>query len=224
MCRRFTAAVGCNCRVSRARRLLFVAAVHRLLAISLGLAASGCVIPYALPPLKAEAGGATITGEKPLFHAGAGTHLASGVLNRAQTFDVGAGGFVETTEDGLHTRAAYADASVFIDKSHSARTSVGIRGELRWSPARTDAPLERGFGAKLRIEREYFRSTHAGYSGSDSCAAIGGAAHGTGGIGVFAEAGSVMMPDQQAAFTATAGLTIRVPSTIGIFVGVPGCK
>ena len=55
-------------------------------------------------------------------------------------------------------------------------------------------------------------------------AEAGGAAHGTGGIGVFAEACSVMMPDQKAAFTATAGVTLRVPSTIGIIVAIPGCR
>lgn len=198
--------------------------MFQLATISLCLAASACVIPYALPPLKAEAGATSITGEKPMFHAGGGAHLASGTLNRAQAFDVGVGGFVETSEDGLHTTAAYADAAVFIERGHTARTSVGARGELRYTPEDLDGNRRRGLGAKLRIEREFFGPTHAGYSGADKCAAVGGGAHGMAGIGVFAEAGTVSMPDQKAAFTATAGITLRVPSTIGIIVAIPGCK
>lgn len=193
----------------------------RLLSIS--LLASGCVIPYAVPPLKVEAGGATTSGQKPTFHAGGGAHLASGILDKQQSFDVGIGGFVENSEAGNQTVAGYAETSVFIEKGANARTSIGARGELRWTPENLDGVRQRGLGAKLRIEREFFGTTSKGYSGADKCVALGGAAHGIGGIGVFAEAGSVMMPDHKPAFTATAGLTLRVPSTIGIIVGIPGC-
>lgn len=195
----------------------------RLATISVALATSACVIPYALPPLKAEAGGVTVAGAKPMFHAGGGAHLASGVLDKQQRYDVGIGGFVENSEDGVETVAAYAETSMFIDKGERARTSVGVRGELRWSPENLDGIRRRGVGAKLRVEREFFGTTSKGYSGADKCVALGGAAHGTGAIGVFAEAGSVMMPGHEPAFTATAGLTLRVPSTIGIIVGIPGC-
>jgi hypothetical protein len=68
-----------------------------------------------------------------------------------------------------------------------------------------------------------FGATNKGYSGSDRCAAVGGVARGTGGIGVFAEAGPVWQPDQRTAFSATAGITVRVPSTVGIIFAVPGC-
>ncbi len=193
----------------------------RLATISLTL--SACFIPYAIPPLKAEVGAAAVAG-KPLFHAGGGAHLASGVRDRDQAFDIGVGGFVESNDLGVQTTAGYADAAVFLDRSGGARTSIGLRGELRYTSPEPMAPRARLFGAKLRVERELFKGAHTNYGFKDRCGAIGGAVHGTGGIGVFAEAGSVMLPDQRSAFTATAGLTLRVPSTAGVAVVIPGCR
>lgn len=222
MCRPFTRGAPRNCTVSPSTQLAVAAPVLRAATISLTL--SACVIPYAIPPLKAELGGGSVAGHKPVVHAGGGTHLASAVLDREMPVDVGVGGFIESDELGIQTTAGYAEASLFVDRSGSARTSVGVRGELRYSPEQAMGPRIRHFGAKLRVERELFKATSRGYSGSDHCGAIGGAAHGTGGVGVFAEAGSVMLPDQRAAFTATAGVTLRVPSTVGLFFGIPGCK
>ncbi len=185
-------------------------------------ALAGCV-PYALPPLKAELGGATLTGQKPALHAGGGAHLASGVLDKQQAFDVGVGGFIEVDEDSGNTAAAYVDTAVFVERDHQTRTSLGVRGEVRWT-ADAEGVQRRGYGAKLRVEREMFGTTNKGYSESARCGAFAGAARGTGGIGVFAEAGPVWMPEQRTAFSATAGITLRVPSTIGIIVAIPGCR
>jgi len=183
---------------------------------------AGCVVPYALPPLKAELGGSTVRGDRPTFHVGGGAHLASGVLDKDQKFDLGVGGFGDWNGDGLATTAGYVDAAAFVERSEKTRTSIGARGEVRWTA--TGAGVGRGFGGMLRVEHEMFAVTHSGYSGTDRCSAIGGAAHGTGGVGMFAEAGRVTMPGvDRGAWTATAGVTLRIPSTIGILVGIPGC-
>ncbi len=189
----------------------------RLAAIA--LACSGCVVPYALPPLKGELGGSTMTGARPMFHAGGGAHIASGVLQKQQRFDVGAGGFADWDEDGLTTTAGYVDAAMFFDRSDHVRTSLGARGEVRWN-----ADGSQGYGAKLRVEHEVFKPTNRGYSGVDRCAAVTGGAYGTGGVGMFAESGVVTSdPDGTIAWTATAGVTMRIPATVGVIFGIPGC-
>ena len=199
---------------------LFVPRQH-LLAWRLGvvaLASSGCILPYAIPPLRGEIGGTTLSQRDPALHVAGGTHLASGTRRRNQPFDVGAGGFFDWSEHGDSTKGAYVDTAVFVERSPRTRTSVGVRGELRWNPA------GRGAGAKLRVDHEMFGATSKDYSGSDRCGFVAGTAYGTGALGVFAEAGHVWMPNDESAWTATAGVTMRIPSTVGLLVGIPGCK
>ncbi|MEO8705562.1 MAG: hypothetical protein ABI867_36365 [Kofleriaceae bacterium] len=186
----------------------------RLLVVS---CSSGCILPYAIPPLKGEVGATTLR-DDPAFHVAGGTSVASGMIDRAAPVDVGVGGFLESSEAGVLTHGAYADAAIFIDKSHHARTAIGARGELRYTPD------GRGLGAKLRIDHEVFAPTKRGYSGSDRCGFIAGAAHGMGAVGFYAEAGHVWQPNDEHAWVAGAGLTVRIPATLGFIVGIPWCK
>jgi hypothetical protein len=211
--------------------------VLRLLVIS---SLPACVIPYALPPLKGELGASAISGQGATGHAGGGTYVASGTLNKDQKFDLGAGAFVDWDEGGVKTKAGYVDAAVFVERSHTTRTSVGVRGEMQWAVVPEAAVTSRPFATmetpststpapalavKLRVEHEVFGVMHKGYAGSDKCAAVAGAAHGAGGVGLFAEAGrTVNLPGDRSAWSATAGVTLRIPSTIGVFLGIPGCR
>lgn len=187
----------------------------------------GCVIPYAIPPLRGEVGGVTTFGEhNPAMHVAGGAHLASGTLSREQKFDLGAGGFADWGEDGRSQKGAYVDGAVFVDHGATTRTSVGVRGELRWADGRDTGVMSTtpGAGAKLRIDHEVFGTDTKDYSGSDTCSAIAGTYRGTAAVGVYAEAGRVWLPDNGSAWTATAGFTLRLPASMGIVVGVPGCK
>lgn len=205
-------------RCYRGARLAVPGRVLRLVLASIPLSlAAGCVMPYALPPLRGELGGATRSGDGAAFHVGGGAHLASGTTKPDQRFDVGVGGFYDAREHGS-TKGAYGEVSYFLERHSITRTSIGLRGELRWDPE------GRGTGAKLRVEHELFGSTDKGYSGSDRCGVIAGGALGTGAIGVFAEAGPVVMPGDRTAWMAAAGVTFRTPGTVGVAVGIPGCK
>jgi hypothetical protein len=191
--------------------------------------AGGCIIPFATPPLKGEIGGATrigraarIDGEaqsSSALHAAVGTHLASGTMTGKQKFDVGAGWTFEKTADTM-SNGLYLDSALFIDRASSSRTSVGARGEVRW--------LDEGkaAAAKLRIDSELFGAGTSDFESDDSCGSSSGKYYGTTAIGVFVEAGHVWAPEMSGgnAWVATAGVTVRLPSAVGVWVGIPWCK
>jgi hypothetical protein len=200
-----------------AHSLLRTPTVVRFIAVL--VVAGGCVVPYAIPPLRGELGAATATGRDPAVRYAGGAHLASATLRRDQPIDLGVGGFVETGKyESRDLRGVYADASVFVDRGRRTRTALGVRGELAW-----DA-MGSGAGAKLRVDHEIFGATTAGYSGSDTCAVIAGTARGTGAFGVYVETGHAWLAGDRTAWTTTAGITIRAPATVGILAGIPGCR
>ena len=193
--------------------------------------ASGCIIPFATPPLKGEIGGATRIGRASRLddneqrsgdssmHAAVGSHVASATLSDRQKFDVGAGWTMEKTKDSM-SNGAYLDTSWFFDRASHARTSVGARGEVRW--------LDEGHAAaaKLRIDTELFDTGTRDFTGDDKCGTTSGTLFGTTAIGVFVEAGRVWAPEMSGgnAWVATAGVTVRLPGTAGVWIGIPWCK
>jgi hypothetical protein len=199
----------------------------RLEALVIAIVATGCVVPFAIPPLRGEIGSSTRIGRageagSSSLHAAAGTHLASATRRRDQAFDVGIGGTYEQTATAT-SRGIYLDGAVFVDRTRRTRTSVGARGELRWL---VDGLGERNaMAAKLRIDHEVYGGGTRAFSGDDACGAIAGAFSGTTAVGVFAEAGRVWsgMPEDDA-WVATAGVSMRIPSAIGVYFGIPGCN
>jgi hypothetical protein len=191
----------------------------------LAVFASGCVLPFALPPLRAETG-ATATINRPVAaHAGGGVALASGTLAGDQPVDVGVGGFADWNDDGVTAKGIYADTALFVERGRTTRTAIGARAEFRWDTTMPlDAGSTRGFAAKLRVDHEFRARVKAPYAESGSCGLVVGAARGTGAIGVYAEAGHAWLPGDERAFTATAGITVRVPMTAGLIAGIPGCR
>ena len=194
--------------------------------------ATGCIIPFATPPLKGEIGGATRVGRATRLdgeeqksgdsslHAAVGAHLASVTMTDKQRFDIGAGWTMESTKEET-SNGAYLDMSWFIDRASSSRTSIGIRGELR------DLNAGHATGAKLRIDAELFRHGKGDFEAEDRCGWMTGTHFGTTAIGVFVEAGRSWAPEMSGgdAWVATAGITVRLPSTAGVWIGIPwGCK
>jgi hypothetical protein len=179
--------------------------------------AGGCLVPYAIPPIKAEGGATTTTGHAMAWHVGGGASLASGTINENQGIDVDVGGFADFGSDATTAGGVYGGSSWFFDRHENVRTSIGFRGEAKWGG---DGQV---FAAKLRIDHEMYGRIHKNYSGDDRCGAIAGVAHGTGAIGVYAEAGPAWLPMDEHAFVATVGITARIPSTMGVWFGIPGC-
>lgn len=193
------------------------------LAFVLVLFASGCIIPFAIPPLKGEVGGASRIGHEDernssSLHGAVGSHLASGTQNPDQRFDVGAGWTFEKTKDDFAS-GVYFDTSVFIDRSRGSRTSVGGRGEFRWVDGGN------AVAAKLRIDTELTWTGQSDFKGDDKCGTTSGTHFGTTAVGLFVEAGRLWGPEMSGgdAWVATAGLTVRLPSAVGVWIGIPGC-
>jgi len=189
------------------------------------LALGACVMPFATPPIKAEVGAASNrTGEAPsasLIQVAVGSHLASGTHSRNQPYDLGIGWVFQhdfTTEGPSTTNGLYLDGAMFIDRRSSSRTSAGVRSELLWMPGGL------AVAAKLRIDHELFRPVSSPFSSHDHCGSASGHQYGTAAIGLFTEAGAVRTPEGVTAFTATAGLTFRLPSAMGVWIGIPYCK
>lgn len=183
------------------------------------LAVLGGCFPYAIPPLRGEVGAVAQSKQPTAGRVSGGAHLASGTLRHDQPFDVGAGAFYEWDDNGERAKGAYADAAVFIDRGARTRTSLGIRGEVRHDPT-----MGYGTAAKLRIDHEIYKKALGEYSGHDRCGVIFGGARGTGAAGIYVEAGPAFLPGDQRAFVATVGVTLRIPATLGLLVGIPGCK
>jgi len=195
------------------------------------LFATGCIIPFATPPLKGEIGGGTRIGRATRLddnemrssdsslHAAVGSHVASGTLTGRQKFDVGAGWTMEKTKDSM-SNGVYLDTSWFIDKASISRTSIGARGEFRW--------LDEGkaAAAKLRIDSELYTAGESDFDSESKCGSSSGTHYGTTAIGVFVEAGRVWAPEMSGgnAWIATAGVTVRLPSSVGVWIGIPWCK
>jgi hypothetical protein len=191
---------------------------------ALGLAAvlltgTGCVIPFATPPVRAEVGAAApiVRETAPRLQAAIGPHLASGTLRRDQPFDVGAG-YLLGHDAGGTSHGIYVDAAKFIDRTRGARTALGGRA----SALRT--PMGTSMGARLRIDHELYGPDHSDFSGGNLCGSTSGTRIGTLAAGMFAEVGPQRLPGGELAWLAAAGITIRLPASIGVYIGIPGCK
>ena len=76
---------------------------------------------------------------------------------------------------------------------------------------------------KLRIDHELFGSLDRPYSASSTCSFSSGHIRGTAAVGVYAEAGGVWLPADGRALTGTVGVTVRLPASVGLVFGIPGC-
>lgn len=181
----------------------------------LGVLCGGCIIPYATPPLRGELGASS----GKAFHVAAGTHLASGTMTKDQPFDVGLGWSMDVGDDGIESEGAYLEGSVFVGRTRTTRTAVGVRGELLWAPGDGE-----GAAVSVRIDHELYGVGRGELKGQDRCGFVAGEHFGTSAVGLYAQAGHAWRPNGDDVFTATAGVTFRLPSSAGIYVGVPFCK
>jgi hypothetical protein len=191
---------------------------RRLASLAVMIPCTGCVIPFVIPPVRAEVGAATqVRREEPAsLQVAVGTHLASGTLRKDQPFDVGAGYLFAHNADAS-SHGIYADGALFVERSRRTRTAVGGRGELLWTP------MGKALGAKLRVDHELFGTGSRDFHGDGRCGVTSGTHIGTVAVGVFAEAGPQWLPAGELAWTAAAGVTLRLPTSVGVFVGIPGC-
>lgn len=181
-------------------------------------------MPFATPPMKVEVGSASRTRPTPtnsMIHVAVGAHLASATQSHKQRFDVGAGwvfghDFADEMPSSAH--GFYLDGSWFIHRRRASRTSIGARGQVLWAPEGGQV------GGVMRVEHEWFTAVDKPFSSSGRCGVASGVHVGTAAVGFFTEAGAMRLPSGEAAWTATAGVVFRLPSAIGVAIGIPGCK
>ncbi len=181
-----------------------------------------------------------------------GAHLASGTTRRDVSFDVGAGYVFERVgrsplsgspagstslalsapgaesiapaepADHVDAHGGYLEVARTLARGSGHRTWLGVRGEVlvREGPDGRRAST----GVYARAAWEMF-SPSAGAGGfSSSCGGGAGVTYGSSALGVFIEGGTQRTVDDEAAFVATAGLTLRLPFVAGFAFDVcPSC-
>lgn len=186
---------------------------------------AGCVVPFATPPLKADLGATTRSaGDNSAaagraLHGSIGAHLASGVRRPHQPLDVGVGYAFDRNATRTN-HGGYIEASWFVDRVGRRRTAIGGRGEFRALGG------EAAFAAKLRLDIELFGPAQDTFEIEDRCGIGGGVVTGIGAIGGYVEAGRMWAPAMLggSGWVATAGIAVRLPGTLGVYVGIPGCR
>lgn len=187
----------------------------------------GCLLPFALPPSKADIGGGVIANQQeavPALHLNAGISSNAAQNNNLAATDVQVGYVLhapfsgETNEivPGGNFHGIYGGFSRFFPVGPSGRTEVGGRGELLID--RADGV---GFGLALHLGIELFTSGTGGFAESSTEGLVVGAYHGTGSLGLFLDLGRLQPPGELGATAISAGLSFRIPSMIGLAFVIP---
>ncbi len=205
-------------------RALLSETLVRLVIVGIVAGTTGCVVPFAVPPLKADLGAAMPVAHvnaptEPArsgvaLHAAVGVSAASGSTRTDLPFDLWAGALVETSGEGATVKGGYAEGAVFVLRDGPKRVSVGVRVEVR------DTALGMAMATKARLEAEVVTPGRGSFEGHDTSGLAAGVYEGSPGIGLYAEAGPSWTPEG-AAFVASAGVSVRIPSALGVYIGVP---
>jgi hypothetical protein len=214
---------------------------------------AGC-IGGVLPPSRTDIGETVIADGGRVasgLRVTTGAHVASASLRRDTRFDIGAGYVYErvgaelppasgavqsapggagaagpTMDEGLdgvaEAHGGYFDVSHTFARGRSHRSWLGARGEVlaRETPDGTRPAA----GVYARAAWELFTLGEGVGGSAEGCTVSGGYARGTAGLGLYVESGAQWTADQETAFVATAGLTVRLPLLAGFAVSIcPHC-
>jgi hypothetical protein len=187
----------------------------------LSLLASGCIIPFAIPPAKVDTSiGAQLSRNQPAqaaLHLNAGLSLASAQLDPNYPTDLQVGYALHVPfERGNNAQGVYGAFSWFVPVSQHFRWEVGARGEVLINEFGGT-----GFGTFLHLGAEAFGSGSGPFESSSSDGAAFGVSHGTGAFSLFVDAGRLQGVDATASTFVSGGLSFRIPATLGLFIGWP---
>jgi hypothetical protein len=191
-----------------------------LITLLASFAASGCVLPFAVPPLTTDLGGARIIqgGTGNVFHLSTGLHSASfEAIPRSDVLDIGVGYALDADGTGLRDQGVYGEGAWFVMRRPHARIAPGGRGELLFSKGRT------GGGLFARVSAEIFTSVDGDGQSNDPCGTAFYHWAGIPSTGLYAEAGVQYLPEGRTSFVTTGGLTFRLPAIAGFALLLPGC-
>jgi hypothetical protein len=186
--------------------------VPRLL-LAVLLLASGCVIPFAVPGSRFD-GGYTLDHR---LTGRAGAHLLSLRKERDARLDIGAGvALGAPVSPTMSANGGYLDVAWTQHLDHTTLLSVGPGISL------LDVGGALVTASYVRAGVELWTPTEGSGTADDSCGVAVGGATGRTAIGVYVD---VARPNTaEGGLMATAGISVRLPGVLGVFVGIPGCK
>jgi len=194
----------------------------------IGWVSNACV-PFAVPPGQASLGTAT-TGaasrRSPRSDESSYTVRAAfhplGVIEeyRTRTVDIGAGYALESVPrpaGQLVAEGPYVELAAYPWRTETG--SWTARGGVRTSADMlvADEGLHRaGYGGSVALALEFLSFAHGGFAAGGGGAALAAVAHGEGGIGSYVGVSHRRFQDD-AYWVASAGISLRVPATAGLF-------
>jgi len=199
--------------------------VFPIVVLALGLSQAGCyILPFATPPMQTSIGGGVRVGAPREPTQGPGTFqfdiglrplgLVPTPAYKKRLADAGIG-YVVVTNGGPTLHGVYLDGAIFPYQGEIARLGVHLQPRLHFVGDTGHA----AFGMATRIDIEARGFADSDFSSSSSSGGGVGHAYGEGGIGFFMEGGYARF-DERHTFTMTAGLSVRIPATVGIAWGV----
>jgi hypothetical protein len=188
------------------------------------LLAPGC-LPVITPPLRADVGGAKRFDAEPAFvRTSVGAHAASLVTSPDFPVDGGGGyvNYLRTRERGADGRTrreqvqgAYVEASTRVMGGEYWRVFAGGRGEALL-PAGVGERT--GYSALGRASAEFMVPLRfQPVAVASNKGAFLGLAYGMFGVGAYLEGGMQRLPTGPSTGVVGGGLTLRVPTAMGIF-------
>jgi hypothetical protein len=183
-----------------------------------------------LPPSRTDVGTTLIVQDGEMASGvrfSTGAHLASGSTRRDVPLDVGAGYVFERVEAApgqeamtldagdrtagprVDAHGVYVEAAHVIARARGHRSWLGARGEvLSWQTAEGRQVSAGGYA---RLAWELFGPSEGGGTFTSRCGGGAGFSYGSAGLGLFVESGVEWREEAEAAFVATAGLSVRLP-------------
>lgn len=164
---------------------------------------------FGVPPLRADLGQSWRT-DGAFRRVAVGTSLGSFARIKDAPVDVGGGAVFDiapstgSTMTAETTRGTYVDGQVVAWNNNFARVLAGMRYELY-----TSGPIEQA--VKLRLDAEVLHHVESSFSYAEGTESTVGGAMGNFGIGVYAEAGPNWSPEDARGWSATIGITGRMP-------------
>jgi len=198
--------------------------LYTALAALLASLSCGCfALPFGTPPMRVTVGGgARWTLPPPPEQRGrvidSVFQLRAGIdplqFTRApRTADIGVGYLFETGKS-LTLHGAYVEGTVFPIVTDQSRVGVHLMPRFLYDPDSGRA----GGGMGMQLSLEAYKFTSDSFSSSSNKGFVFGVAHGEGGIGLYLE-GSYTRLGTTTLGTLGGGLTIRIPSSVGVAVG-----
>lgn len=207
------------------------------LLLLLAVLSEACVAA-AVPPSRSEAGSTLHVNDGEIrsgTRLSTGAHWASASIKPSVDYDVGAGYVYErldapvgdiTSKERQSSRTdvshgGYLSAAAVLSENLRKRHRTWVGGRLEYLHT-AEAAGGPNVGILARVDWEVHAAVRGAAAGSDSCGGGIGFAYGAIGLGLYLETGVRVQTVGDAAFTTTAGVSLRLPFLGGLVYNLCG--